>query len=178
MTVVYSEPTTITPSATEDVFVPSYARGSRKRKPVKTWMILAPIGALALLGGGAALMMSGDKPTAPLIEEPSTMSAPLSAPVSAPLESSTLESLTLPPNAVIENPVVTRSAPAPVVRETAPPPPPAVRARRAQPTASTPAPAVREQAPAVSAGPTTYTPAPSSGSTTPPAPSIPVAPLN
>jgi len=159
MSVIYSEPNIITPAVTDNVFVPSYARGSRKKKSVKTWMILAPIGALALLGGGAALMMSGDRPTAPLVEEPATMSAPLSAPVSAPLESSSL-----PANAAIENPVT--------------PPATVVRTRRVQPAASAPVPVVREQAPVTSEEPMAYSSAPSGTTAAPPAPSIAVAPLN
>ena len=43
-------------------FVPRYARTARSRKPVRTWMILAPIGAVVLLGGGALLLAGGGEP--------------------------------------------------------------------------------------------------------------------
>lgn len=175
MSVTYSESNPNVPLSTEETFVPSYARGSRKKKSVKTWMILAPIGALALLGGGAALMMS-DQPEAAALAEPATLSAPLPAATSTPVESSSL-----PSNAVIE-PAAT--PPAPVVREAAPTPPPAVRARNVQPSravrpAEAPAPVVRDAAPVQPSGPTPYVaPSTTPSTATPPAPSIPVAPLS
>ncbi|KAK0359825.1 hypothetical protein LTR94_029733, partial [Friedmanniomyces endolithicus] len=43
---------------TKEVFVPRYARKSvKKNKPVKTWMIVAPIAAVAVIGTAAAMMM-------------------------------------------------------------------------------------------------------------------------
>lgn len=50
--------------ATDGVFVPRYAQTRRKKKPVRTWMIVAPIGALAVIGTAAALMTGGGE-TAP-----------------------------------------------------------------------------------------------------------------
>ena len=50
--------------ATDGVFVPRYAQTRRKKKPVRTWMIVAPIGALAVIGAAAALMTGGGE-TAP-----------------------------------------------------------------------------------------------------------------
>ena len=39
------------------VFVPRYARTARSsKKPVKTWMILAPLGALVVIGGAAFII--------------------------------------------------------------------------------------------------------------------------
>ena len=44
------------------VFVPRYARTARSsKKPVKTWMILAPLGAVVVIGGAAAMMMGGEQ---------------------------------------------------------------------------------------------------------------------
>ena len=57
-------------------YTPVYARSGKARngrKAVKTWMILAPIGALVLIGGGVAMAIGGET------------SAPLGAPV--PVES-------------------------------------------------------------------------------------------
>ena len=179
MTVTYSEPNPTAPLSTEETFVPSYARGSRKKKSVKTWMILAPIGALALLGGGAALMMTGEPANDTLVEEPATLSAPVQAPMSAPVESSTM-----PSTASIDPASVTPMAPAPVVREAAPTPPPAIRARNVQPSRAVrpveaPAPVAREAAPVQPSGPTPYVAPSTTGSAaTPPAPSISVAPLD
>ena len=46
-------------------FVPRYARPTKSKKAVKTWMILAPIGAVVLLGSAAAMMMRGEEGPAP-----------------------------------------------------------------------------------------------------------------
>ena len=51
-----------TEARTEDTaFVPRYARNTKAKKSVKTWMILAPIGAVVLLGSGVAMMMGGEQ---------------------------------------------------------------------------------------------------------------------
>ena len=51
-----------TEARTEDTtFVPRYARTTKSKKSVKTWMILAPIGAVVLLGSGVAMMMGGEQ---------------------------------------------------------------------------------------------------------------------
>ena len=47
-------------------FVPRYARPTKSKKAVKTWMILAPIGAVVLLGSAAAMMMRGEEGRAPV----------------------------------------------------------------------------------------------------------------
>ncbi len=72
MSMTYADATTNTTAvdatgrSSDDVFVPRYAqRRGRSNKSVKTWMIIAPIGALAVIGTAAALMMGGDEPAAP-----------------------------------------------------------------------------------------------------------------
>ncbi|NBB63490.1 hypothetical protein GVN18_29945 [Pseudomonas sp. ODNR1LW] len=54
------------PADGSGVFVPRYAQRRKSRKPVKTWMILAPIGALAVVGTAAALIMGGEQTEAPV----------------------------------------------------------------------------------------------------------------
>ena len=55
------------------VFVPRYAQTRKSRKPVKTWMILAPIGALAVAGTAAAIMMGGENTQAPAGPAPTAL---------------------------------------------------------------------------------------------------------
>ena len=161
------------------VFTPSYARRPVKQKKLKTWMVLAPIGALALIGGAATMLLTGGDETQPLAEPAPTAvaSTPLvPATVSPPLSSTPVASMPAPA-------VVT---PAPVVRQAAP-------VRRAAPvTRSEPArnasPAPRMQAPADPTGRQAYSPSvaastsspavPTSTPVTPPAPAITVQPLN
>lgn len=155
MTVTYTDDTIRNDSAHDEVFVPRYARTGRARRKgsVRAWMILLPVGALALAGGAAAVMMSGETGEGSLVatEEP----APIAQ--TAPLGSSTAPGVLatgLPSNATI-----TEVAPAPVVREVPPAPPQAVQRRqpverRAAPVE--PAPVV-EPAPAESTGLQPYT---------------------
>ena len=71
-------------------FVPRYARPTRSKKAVKTWMILAPIGAVVLLGSAAAMMMRGEEGPAPVqsvetvTPETESATAALSAVTNAP----------------------------------------------------------------------------------------------
>jgi len=152
-------------------FVPVYARtrkSTRSRKGgVKTWMILAPVGALVLGGVAVAMIVGGgeEAPATPLVEPAAT------APV-------------LP-----AQPLLTEAAPletvAPVV-ETAPAPAPVVRAapapaRRTAPAAASrpapaPAPATRE-APVEPAGPQPYTSSLNTTPATPPAATPAPAPV-
>ena len=179
MTVTYTDADR-NPRITADAFVPRYARARRTRKGVRTWMILAPIGALVFVGGGAA-MVSGGAESQPLVEP-----EPVS-PVVRPLETTTapFESSVAP--AALAN----SAAPEPLIREAPPAPPPAVQrrdageGRAALPQAVTP-PRV-EAAPepteprADSASPATFTtPAPTAAAptATPPAPAIQTTPLN
>jgi hypothetical protein len=178
MTVTYTEDAIRNTSAEAETFVPRYARAKRARKGVRTWMILAPIGALALIGGGAAMLMGGTE-SQPLVE-PEPVAPAVQPLVAAPLESSVSPSALTTPAAV----------PAPVVREAPPAPPPAVQ-RRATPAERRVAPATvapRVETAPEPTGPQAYsaspsevtvqsplTPAPTSA---PRAPAIQTAPLN
>lgn len=177
MTVTYTDDTLRNEPMTEEVFVPRYARTgkSRSKGGIRTWMILAPVGALALIGGGAAVMMSGETGSEPLVAPAAPV--PLVQPT-VPLESSTapaaLSTGDLPGGVTL-----TGTAPAPVVREAPPAPPAAIQRRqpverRAAPIEPAP---VGEQAPAELPGPRPYAASPAPASATP-APSIVPAPLN
>lgn len=63
--------------AEDTTFVPRYARTTKSKKSVKTWMILAPIGAVVLLGSGVAMMMGGEQ-AAPV--QPAETAAPAMQP--------------------------------------------------------------------------------------------------
>ena len=63
MSMTYADANTETRA--EDAFVPRYARPTKSKKSVKTWMILAPIGAVVLLGSGVAMVMGGGEQAAP-----------------------------------------------------------------------------------------------------------------
>lgn len=188
MTVTYTDEMARNSSPEADSFVPRYARANRTKKGLRTWMILAPIGALALVGGGAAMIMGGGSETQPLVEpEPvSPMVQPM-ATAQVPLESSVAPAaLTVP-----------TSTPAPVIRDAAPvrestPSRPVVAERRAAPVerqaAAQPTVSPRVEAPGVEALPEPtglrpYSASPAvatapSPTVTPPAPSIQTAPLN
>lgn len=178
MTVTYTDADRNAPM-TADAFVPRYARARRARKGVRTWMILAPIGALVFLGGGAAMIMGGAE-SQPLVEpEPvSPLIRPLET-TSAPLES-----------AVAPAALETASAPAPVVREAPPAPPPAVQRRDAGEGRAAPAQTVTPRVETIpeptgprayNASPATITtraPTAAASTATPPAPAIQTTPLN
>lgn len=152
MTVTYTDDALSNDPVNDEVFVPRYARTGRARKKggVRVWMILVPVGALALIGGTAAVLMSGETGEGSRVA--AVAPVPLIQP--APLESST-EPTTLatglPSNVAITE---TALAPAPsaVVRETPAPPPAAIQRR--QPVE--PAPVV-DPAPAEPTGPQPYT---------------------
>jgi hypothetical protein len=155
MSVTYTDDT-VAPTS-EDVFVPSFARRPAKQKKVRAWMILAPIAAVALIGGGAAMLMnSGGEPAQPLAEP-----APAPTPMVAPAP------LTQAP--VAAAPVV--ATPAPVVREAAPVRAAPVARREAAPVRSAPRAAPRVETPAPT-GPQPYGGATSSLNATTPAPRI------
>lgn len=67
MSLTYPEPPATV--AAEAEYVPAYARKPVRHKKVRSWMILAPIGAVVLIGAGATLLMNPGAPAAPL-EEP------------------------------------------------------------------------------------------------------------
>ena len=151
----------------DEAFVPAYARsGRRKSKGPRAWMILAPVGALALAVGAVVVL------TAPATE-------PMGQPVAetAPL---TPAPLTVDPAAVV--PPATPLAATAV--EAPPPPPPAIQRRvAAEPAARRAAPAPRAEArpapvaatPAEPTGPRAYTPSATTVSPSTPAPA-PTAP--
>ena len=179
MTYTYTQDTLAPVSVEQDaVFTPSYVRRPVKQKKLKTWMVLAPIGALALIGGAATMLLTGGDEAQPLAEPAPTAvaSTPLApVTVSPPLSSTP-----------VATPAPVAVAPAPVAREAAP-------VRRAAPvTRSAPAadisPAPSVQAPAEPTGPQAYSPSVSAPTAspavatpapvTPPAPAITVQPLN
>jgi len=164
--------TATTPAVDNAPYTPVYARSGKARngrKAVRTWMILAPIGVVVLIGGGVAMAIGGET-SAPLGAPVAVESAPLAAalPVAdtAPLALETSAA----PEAVVA------TAPAPAAT-----PPAATRV---------PAPAVRSQdeaAPVVApvetapppAGPQPYLSAaepPAPATTVAPAPTPPVLP--
>jgi hypothetical protein len=168
------------PDVAHEPFVPVYARrgkAARTTGKVPAWMILAPVGVIALGAIAAMLMLdNGGETTAPLAEPAAT--APVVA--ATPLVSTTA------PLAAPSTPAPVRVAPAaaPVVREAAP-------VRRA----AAPAPVRRATTPSAPVTRTaTPAPAPSSTTTlntaptppppivapepTPPAPVIVVEPLS
>ena len=184
MSVTYTEEAVRNTEARDEAFVPRYARTKRSSNKggVRTWMILAPIGALALIGGGAAMILGGGTETQPLVEsEPAPMIQPMAS-TPAPLESSVAPDALMPPTLAVP-PVA--EAPAPVVREATPTPAvrrvaPVATERRAEPVVPAVEPAVVEPtgprpytAELNVAAPQTATPAPA-----PRAPAIQTAPLN
>lgn len=127
MSVTYTDQ--IRPAAARvdsEAYVPVYARsGARKsNKPVKTWMILAPLGALVVAGAAATMLM---QPAAPVVEEPVPF-----APLAAQLAASEVAPLNAP-SIPMETPAELTTA--------VPIPPPAVAPveRRAAPAARAPA---------------------------------------
>ena len=178
MTVTYTDdlkPSDLRSDREEPVFTPVYARSkSRRNKPFKTWMILAPVGALVLGGSALAMMMAPASESRIGQAEPATET--VTTPLSAPLASIPEPMAMTPEPAAAPAPVpAMRAEPAsaPVVRRSAP----AARA-------STPAPAAaRAETPAEPTGPRPYTSeatpdaAPTAPAITPAAPSISVQPL-
>ncbi|WP_339914758.1 hypothetical protein [uncultured Brevundimonas sp.] len=137
-------------------YTPVYARSGKARngrKAVKTWMILAPVGAVVLIGGAAAMMMGG--------ETTSSLGAPV--PVAAPPAALPTPEAVAPLST--EAPVKTViAAPAPAARPAARTATPFARVRPAAVVSVAPA----EPAP-VPAGPQPYL----SGTATPAATSLP-----
>jgi hypothetical protein len=169
----------------DEPFVPVYARRGKARtgqSKIKSWMILAPVGAIVLGGIGAMMFMGGSEEVATPLAEPAA-TAPVVSALPAPVDAATApltpQSAPAPVAAapvVREATPVRRAAPAPTPRrEAAPAPAPTA------PRVVTPAPAAGPQpyAPAPAASPTstlnTATPAPSP--TPAPPPAIVVQPL-
>lgn len=140
----------------DEPFVPVYARRGKARAgqtKVKSWMILAPVGAIVLGGIGAMMFMGGSEDVATPLAEPAA-TAPVVSALPAPVDAA-------PAPLTSESP-----APAPVVREAAPvrraAPAPTPR-RVAAPTPAAAAP--RAVTPAPATGPQPYAPAPVTPST-------------
>lgn len=162
----------------QEAYVPVYARrGARKsNKPVKTWMILAPLGVLVLGGAAAAMLMQPAEPASPTTVEvaPSAITPEVSPLTAATIPMQTPAELTtatpIPPAAA--SLVDRRAIPAPA-RASAP----LARAERVAPAPVEPA--VEPVAPIVSPGPQPYLAvAPQIPAATPsaPAPATPAAP--
>lgn len=191
MSMTYAD--TKTEIRTEDAFVPRYARPTKSRKSVKTWMILAPIGAVVLLGSGVAMVMGGGEQAAPPPATEATTPAMQTAPAAM-----TAAETPVTPTAPIETAQAPAAAPtpaasAPVARRAEPRAEPVVR--RAAPVAERPAATPRVEVPARPTGPQPYaaatspaagtsqlntapTTAPTSAQAQPPAPTITVQPLD
>ena len=163
MSVTYTDqvrPAAARPAARVDgeAYVPVYARsGARKsNKPVKTWMILAPLGVL-LVGGAAAAMLM--QPAEPAVEEAAPfapLAAQLAASETAPLNAASIPMET-PADLTTATPIPPAAA-APVERRATPtsadPAPAQARAARVAPRAAAPAPVV--EAPVAPTGPQPY----------------------
>lgn len=94
-----------------EAYVPVYARrsGRMSKKPVKTWMILAPLGVLVIGGAAAAMLMQTGEEATPAAIEAATPAPP--APLVAPEVSPEVSSLTAAPIAPAELTTATRAAP-------------------------------------------------------------------
>lgn len=168
----------------EEPFVPVYARrgkAARRAGKVPTWMILAPVGVIAL-GAIAAMMLldNGGETTTPLAEPAATApvvdATPLAAAAPLAAASAPAPVITAAPPAPVtrEAAPVRRAAPAPV-RRTTTAPAPAARAVTPAPAPAASSTATLNTAPTPPAPVVTVTPAPEP---TPPAPVIVVEPLN
>jgi len=171
------------PEAATEEFVPVYARRGKaargSQKKVRTWMILAPIAGVALIGGGALMLMNnGPTEATPLVEPAAPAVAPMTVAPVVPAADAMTTTAMVP------------------VAATAVPAEPVAAIRRAEPARSAPArrvaapqPAVtpRVETPAEPTGPRAYSVSPSTPAATPaptvapapaPAPVISVQPLN
>ncbi len=165
MTYTYSDdlkPHPVT-STTEPGFTPVYARKTGGKKAVKTWMILAPVGVLALAAGAATMLMNPKDATP--FAEPAAPASSLSTPARIETPAAPVEAAPL----VIENATV-EPAPAPV--RTVRPAAPAARRAAPAPTATP-----RVETPPQPAGLQPYTgnlnTAPTTSTPTTPAPTTP-----
>ena len=112
-----------------DAYVPVYARSDARtsNKPVKTWMILAPLGVLVVGGAAAAMLMQPAEPVAP-----TTLDAAPVAPVATPLTAPTIPMETpappIPPDAALVERRATPARAARIAPRGAPAPAPVVEA--------------------------------------------------
>jgi len=170
------------PEAATEEFVPVYARRGKaargSQKKVRTWMILAPIAGVALIGGGALMLMNnGPTEATPLVEPAAPAVAPMTvAPVVPAADTMTTAAMA---------PVAATPVPAePVAAIRRAEPARSAPARRAAPQ---PAATPRVETPAEPTGPRAYSVSPSTPVATParmaapapaPAPVISVQPLS
>jgi hypothetical protein len=88
--------------AGREPYTPVYARSGKARngrKSVRTWMILAPVGALVLIGGAVAMIIGGEASPA---DAPLPMAA---VPMVAPLQAGPAAPRDVAPSPVIATPV-------------------------------------------------------------------------
>ena len=187
MSLTYPEPPAS--GATEAEYIPAYARKPVRRKKVRSWMILAPIGAVVLIGAGAAMLMTPGTSEAPLAEPEAAPAAMAPAPIAPSTTAMETAPAALPaapvesaPIAPVARPEADRPAPvrrvAPVQRPAAPSVAPRVEPTPVEPTGPRPYSTSPE---AVGAGTANLnatppaTPAPTPAA--PPAPAISTRPL-
>ncbi len=181
MSFPYTEKPMTMPAAEVD-FVPAYARRPAKQKKFRTWMVLAPIGALALIGGAATVLATPEADTAAPLVEPVSAMAPVidrTAPLPTTMSSPPVRAATSAPVVVAPSARDAAAArrSAPEVRAA-----PVVRAAPAERAPVTP----RVEIPVEPAGPRAYSPSPTVAASPPapsapapaPGPAITVAPLN
>ncbi|HVL41928.1 MAG TPA: hypothetical protein VM348_07205, partial [Brevundimonas sp.] len=140
--------------AAEEPFVPVYARRGKAARgnggKIKTWMILAPVGAI-VLGGFAAMMLNGEETTTPLAEPAATAPVVAATPLAAAAPAT---------SASTPAPVQAAPAPAPVLREATP-----VRRAAPAPARRAVTPTAPRAAATATVSPRTTTPTPTSPST-------------
>lgn len=166
MSVTYTDETNDRALNSDAPYVPAYARSRQSRKSkggIKTWMILAPIGVLAVGGVGAVMLMNGGEQDQMAEAEATTPAPIVSQPLSNDVAAAPLTSAATP--APVE--VTPAPVPAPVIR-TASPERDAAPVRRAAPRVAAPVASPEEEAPVLSgpqpynAEPATTTPNPTS----------------
>lgn len=176
MTVTYTDDlkhTETRPDRAEQVFTPVYARSkSRRTKPFKTWMILAPVGAVVLSGSAIAMMMA--PPSTGRLAEAEPAGEAMTMPLSAPL-ATIPEPVAMTP-AAVEAPApaaapVARAEPAPAMRRSASPP-------AARPVAAPQAVSAEPMGPRPFSSETSATAEAAAPAITPAAPNISVQPLD
>lgn len=165
MSVTYTDETNDRPLNSDAPYVPAYARSRQSRKSkggIKTWMILAPIGVLAVGGVGAVMLMNGGEQTQ-MAEAEATTPAPI---ISQPL-SNDVATAPMTSSAAAPAPVEVTPTPAstPVARA-ASPEREAAPVRRAAPRVAAPVTPRVEEAPVLS-GPQPYSAAPSTPTSSP-----------
>ncbi len=167
MSVTYTDETNDRALNSDAPYVPAYARSRQSRKSkggIKTWMILAPIGVLAVGGVGAVMLMNGEP--APMVEAEATTPAPIvSQPLSNDVATAPMTTAAMPAPVEVTPAPAPAPAPAPVARA-ASPEREAAPVRRAAPRVAAPVTPRVEEAPVLS-GPQPYSTAPSTTTSSP-----------